>query len=165
MVYGLIFQKIKEHWEKNGKREIKILDLGAGSCHNIYHLARYAQENNIECKLYGSDWSDTTSSIIDRLKKNTTTEIDFIHVDYYDKSSWEKINKIEPDIVYSIASLEQYPGDIYPLLTSLMTCGIIRYISNNFESLGNHSPLDQQSKNYSRTKLPKWFPWEFVYCR
>ena len=85
MVEMNIYTRIKEFVRSNKTQRIKILDLGAGSCHNIVHLNNYLKKNSIEATIYGSDWSDSTGRIIEQLKENKNhANLNFVKIDYFD---------------------------------------------------------------------------------
>ncbi len=151
MIEHLVFNRILKYCKQKNLTKIKIVDLGAGSCHNILHLSRYLKNNSIKAELYATDWSESTKLIIRSLnEKNLINNAKFLPVNYFDEKTFEKITEIKPNILYSIASLEQFPGNPDKLLSKILEAGtnLCIHIEPIKESLSQDKPNDIQSIKY-----------------
>ena len=151
MLEQLIFKRILKYCKRKNLAKVKIIDLGAGSCHNIIHLSQFLIANNIEPKIYASDWSASTRLIVESLNKQKfINDATFISVNYFDSNTFANIASIKPDILYSVASLEQFPGNPDQLLSAILDAGtkLCIHIEPIKESLSQDDTNDMQSINY-----------------
>lgn len=119
MLEQLVYYPALKFFEDNKCANPIILDLGAGTCHNIWHLNTFLRKNNIHPKFIAADWSKATKDIVNYLSINTSAQIDYSFIDFNNKDTWSFLDEINFDLIYTVGSLEQLPGDPYNLIEKL----------------------------------------------
>ena len=153
MLSSLVFQPFYRFCANNDLKDVTIVDLGAGTCHNLLHLFEFFKRHlpHINLTLVATDWSSSTQGIVDYLSQNNiVSNVYFSEFNYFDPSTWDSLLQFNPTCLYSIASLEQFPSNTTELLEFLVSSSL-RYsihIEPVKELLSPSLRLDSQSISY-----------------
>jgi len=151
----LIFLPFLEYCRINAIFSPTICDLGAGTCHNIYRFDNFLRKHGLSPCWIATDWSSSTGLISSKLvKSEIVPQLEYIALDYYDKSTWAKLSEYNIDMLYSIASLEQFGGNIMELLGFIEGCGDFQkiHIEPIREALSVSTESDLQSRMYMQNR-------------
>ena len=159
LLSSLVFQPFYRYCLNNDLKEVTIVDLGAGTCHNLLHLFEFFNRHapHIDLTLVATDWSSSTQGIVNHLgEKNIVSNIYFSEFNYFDPSTWGALLKFNPTCLYSIASLEQFPSNTTDLLeffvsSSLRYCIHIEPVKELLSpsmNLDSHSITYMKARNY-----------------
>ena len=154
MIKYFVFESIREYCSRCEKEELTIVDMGCGSGHNIFQLSKYLEEQKIQARIIGTDWSETSGLIIEKINSQTIQEVCYERFDYFEEETWKSLEKYNIDIIYSIASLEQFPGDIGKLMEFITRLRVGKgiHIEPIPEVLSDSLREDQQSKMYMKKR-------------
>ena len=119
MVEQLIFYPALKYFRDRDCTEPLILDLGAGTCHNLWHFCSFLLRNNIKPRFLAADWSSATENIANYLRQKTDVDVNYSFIDFNRKETWKFIDEQNIDFTYTVGSLEQLPGDPLPLIQKL----------------------------------------------
>ena len=157
LLSSLVFQPFCQFCVNNDLNEVTIVDLGAGTCHNLLHLFSFFKSYapHIHLTLVATDWSSSTQGIVKYLSENNiVSNIYFSEFNYFDPSTWDALLNFNPTCLYSIASLEQFPSNTTDLLEFFVSSSL-RYsihIEPVKELLSPRLNLDSQSINYMKAR-------------
>ena len=157
LLQSLVFAPFLQYCLDNDWESCTIADLGAGTCHNLLHLSYFFKLHapQIKLKLIATDWSSSTKGIVRRLTAdNTISDLFFCEFDYFRPDTWSSLLEFSPNLLYSIASLEQFPSDTLRLLEFLVTSSLSYaiHLEPVKEILYSPSVLDKQSISYMRSR-------------
>tara|TARA_B100000579_G_scaffold430650_2_gene444423 strand:- start:92 stop:1144 length:1053 start_codon:yes stop_codon:yes gene_type:complete len=119
MIEQLIYIPALSYFKANKLYEPVILDLGAGTCHNIWHFNSFLRKHNIKATFIAADWSKATNSITKFLNENSEIKINYKYIDFNDNSTWSFLEEQYFNLIYTVASLEQLSSDPYPILKKI----------------------------------------------
>ena len=159
LLSSLVFQPFYRYCLNNDLKEVTIVDLGAGTCHNLFHLFEFFNRNapDIHLTLVATDWSSSTQSIVNHLSNNNIiSNIHFSEFNYFEPSTWSDLLKFNPTFLYSIASLEQFPSNTTDLLQFFVSSSLrysihlepVKELLSPSLKLDTHSITYMRSRNY-----------------